>query len=327
MPFADLIGNETSLRGVRSALARNRLHHAYLFTGPDGVGKHRAALALAMALHCAEKSEDSCGSCLECLRIRDRNHPDVRELEPLPGKKEITIQQVRDLEKDLRFRSFGGGRKVAIIDPAALLNQFSQNALLKTLEEPPPHSVLILIAANAGALLPTIRSRCLRVNFGPIPRRALVEFLITKGQNRTDAEALAALSMGSVGDALALTQGGLRDQRRRWGEGFAALRCGDHRGALEMAEALASSREESLDFLRWAQTWYRDLLIERFALEDVVNLDLLNELKSKAREGFLGRLLACAGETEQAVAEIRRNLNRRMVLEQHLLGAIGSIDG
>jgi DNA polymerase III subunit delta' len=325
MAFTDIIGQEKALALLQRALANNRLHHAYLFTGPEGVGKRSAAGMLAMALHCLEKRGDACGRCIECARIRNRNHPDIREVEPLPGKKEITIQQIRDMEKDLQFRSFSGGRKIAILDPAALLNQPSQNALLKTLEEPPQDSLLILISTSAGALLPTLRSRCLRVSFGPIPRELLAAFLISrKGMAVEEAQLLAALSMGSPGVALAMCGNERREVRREWGRRLAALSRGDYRAAMEFAEALASDRGESLEFLRWVQSWYRDLLAHRMGQKDLVNLDLLAELQLKAAELTPDMILSCAEQAADAAVKIHRNLNRRMVLEQLLFGAVGN---
>src|SRR3989304_9030229 len=145
MGFSEIIGHRQPLEILRRALGQGRLHHAYLFVGPEGVGKRTIALALAQALHCGEAGDDFCGRCADCARIRDRNHPDVRLVETLAGKKEIGIQQIRDVEKALNYRSFSGKRKIAIVDPATALNLSSQNALLKTLEEPPADSLLILL--------------------------------------------------------------------------------------------------------------------------------------------------------------------------------------
>jgi DNA polymerase-3 subunit delta' len=326
MGFADIIGQNKQLEILRLAVARNRLHHAYLFTGPEGVGKRTSALALAMALHCAEKNQDFCGHCAECARIMARNHPDVRVIEPLAGKKEIIIQQIRELEKELRYRSFSGGRKIALIDPATLMNPASQNALLKTLEEPPEGSLLILIGASAGALLPTLRSRCLRLSFGPLAAETIARFLVSeKGMQPSEAQVLAALSMGSLGAALEMDGQELRERRRVWNGMLSALKAGDYRGALEAAEALAASREEALKFLEWAASWYRDLLIYavRQGEEGLINLDMLPELKRQATAAAVERILRSAAKAAGAAKKIQRNLNRRMVLEQFLFGVVG----
>jgi DNA polymerase III subunit delta' len=327
MAFSEIIGQKNPLATLRLALANNRMHHAYLFTGPAGVGKRTTALAVAMALHCAERNGDFCGHCAECARIQARNHPDVREIEPMTGKKEISIQQIREMEKELHYRSFSGGRKIAIIDPATLLNHASQNALLKTLEEPPRDSLLILISPSAGALLPTLRSRCLRLNFAPISPPLLVDFLVSKkGQAPKEAEFLAALSMGSMGAALEMDGNESRKRRRQWSSALSALTAGNYQGAMEAAEAHASSREEALAFLEWAESWYRDLLthgLQQNAL-DVVNLDMLAELRRQAAEATVGGILSAATHAASATRKIQRNLNRRMVLEEFLLGVVGS---
>ena len=108
MGFSEIIGQQRPLEILRSALGNGRLHHAYLFVGPEGVGKRTVALALAKTLHCDEAAHEFCGRCAACARIQNGNHPDVRLVEMLAGKKEISIQQVREVEKDLSFRSFSG---------------------------------------------------------------------------------------------------------------------------------------------------------------------------------------------------------------------------
>src|ERR1051325_10561135 len=214
MGLSEIIGHQKQIETLRSALMNGRLHHAYLFAGPEGVGKRKIAFSFAKVIHCSETPGDFCNGCANCARIDAGNHPDVRFLEPLAGKKEISIQQIRDIEKELNFRSFSGGRKVAIIDPATLMNLSSQNALLKTLEEPPQDSLMILIAANGGGLLPTLRSRCLRLSFAPLTRQQVAGFLQSQHEIASaDADFIAALSMGSIGAALALDHDEMVERR------------------------------------------------------------------------------------------------------------------
>ena len=251
MGFAEIIGHDRQLSTLRSALASNRLHHAYFFAGPEGVGKRTIAIALAKAVHCMQLDDDFCGQCVNCARISDGNHPDVRFVEPLAGKKEISIQQIRELERELNYRSFSGGRKIAVIDPAMSMNLASQNALLKTLEEPPQDSLILLIAANAGALLPTVRSRCLRLPFAPLTRHEVAGFLQAKlAMNAGDAEFLAALSMGSIGAAVNLDKDELIEKRRNWVDVLSSLKAGDHHAAMLAAEALSANRDDALKFLQ-----------------------------------------------------------------------------
>jgi len=326
MGFAEIIGHQRPLETLRLGLANERLHHAYLFVGPEGVGKRTVALALAKAIHCRETKNDFCDRCPDCTRIQAGNHPDVRVVQTLEDKKEIGIKQVREIEKDLNFRSFSGKRKIAIIDPATLLNTSSQNALLKTLEEPPQNSMIVLIAPNAGPLLPTLRSRCLRVTFGPLARDEVARYLTSKeGINQDDASLRAALSMGSLGAAIKFDKDELLEKRRSWAALLLSLGDGDYRGAIVAAEAIAGDKEESLHFLEWAETWYRDLLVHAATenSEEMVNVDMLTEIESQSAKGNFEQMLASFAQTARAAGRIQRNLNRRMVIERFLFGVVG----
>ncbi|MBM4260015.1 MAG: DNA polymerase III subunit delta' [Deltaproteobacteria bacterium] len=327
MSFAEIIGQPKPLAILRSALANGRLHHAYLFLGPEGVGKRAIALALAKAIHCAGANGDFCGQCVNCKRIGDGNHPDVRLVEPLAGRKEIAIQQIRDIEKELNYQSFTGGRKIVIFDRATLMNLSSQNALLKTLEEPPADSLLILIAANGGALLPTLRSRCLKVSFGPLHRPAVAQYLERNKQVKTEeAQFLAALSMGSLGLALKLNDRKLFEKRREWAALLGSLGKGDYRSGSDAAEKLAGNKDDALKFLEWAETFYRDLLV--FAAvhsgDELINLDLLKQTQQLAGAVTVEKWLALFEQAVGAGARIQRNLNRRMVLEDLLFNVVGA---
>ena len=325
MAFADIIGHERQLLTLRSALVSGRLHHGYFFVGPDGVGKRTVATALAKAVHCLENDDDFCGRCVNCARISDGNHPDVRLIEPLAGKKEISIQQIRDLERELNYQSFTGKRKIAIIDPSILLNLASQNALLKTLEEPPTDSLIVLVAANAGGLLPTVRSRCLRLAFAPLARSQVAGFLQTKlAMSAGDAEFLAAMSMGSIGAAVNLDKDELIEKRRTWAGMLSSLKPGDHQAAMSAAEALSANREDLLRFLKWSESWYRDMLILRVSekADDLVNLDMQEQIRQQSVSNGTDGALNALSRIADAAAGIQRNLNRRMVLEKFLFAVI-----
>jgi DNA polymerase-3 subunit delta' len=324
MGFSEIIGHEKQSENLRLSLLNGRLHHAYLFIGPDGIGKRTLGLAMAQAIHCSELENDFCGGCGACRAIQAGNHPDVRIVEPISNKKDISIQQVRELEKTLSLRSFSGRQKVAIIDPATLMNWAAQNALLKTLEEPPQGCVLILIAANIGGLLPTVRSRAFALSFGPLPRQLIVDFLIRKGKTREQAEFLAALAMGSLGTVSKIDKEKMIEKRLEWMKTLVSLRAGDYRAALNAAEALAGNREETLKFLEWAGLWYRDLLSFRIAHtpNQVVNIDMLAQIEEQSVAMEEDDLFSLLSKTDEASQLIQRNLNRRMVLEDLLLRAV-----
>lgn len=327
MPFSEIVGHEPQLATLARGLEQNRLHHAWLFLGPEGVGKRTVALSLAMAIQCLEKTGDSCGGCSPCAQVRSGHHPDVRVIEPSPGKKEISIQQVRDLERELSFRPFSGRKKVAIIDPATLMNTAAQNALLKTLEEPPGDSLLILISTSIGGLLPTVLSRCLRLSFAPLPEKQVMEFLVShKGLKRDEAAIMAALTMGSLGKALQPDIEELFARRKRWTEGICSLGQGDYKDAMALAEALGGTLEESVQFLNWLTQWYRDVLVHSVTgtTEGTCNVDRKREIEDQAKRYGPSRSLALYSEAVRTAARIPRNVNRRMALENlfaHIVGA------
>jgi DNA polymerase III subunit delta' len=324
MGFSQIVGHQKQLEIVRQALNHGRLHHAYLFVGMEGVGKKTIALGLAKAIHCSAAACDFCGMCADCARIQDGNHADVRIIEPLAGKKEISIQQIRELEKELNFRSFSGKKKIAILDQATLMNLSAQNALLKTLEEPPRDSLLILIA-NGGALLPTLRSRCLRISFGPLPRDLISGFLVSrKGLAAETAEFLAAMSLGSLGAVVSIDTQELLERRREWVRLISGLRAGDYRAATDAADALAGSKEDSLRFLEWIESWFRDLLVYSVTRNQqaVVNVDMLSQIQQQSATADFERLFSRIAEAKAAIGGIQRNLNRRMMIEDLILNTV-----
>jgi DNA polymerase III subunit delta' len=228
MPFRDLVGHRRLLGLLSRSIAQLSLPPSLIFSGPDGVGKLRAAVATAQALNCLspittpvgiresglgtrepsaerrEPSVDACGTCPACTRIARGAHPDVQTL--APGEfGSIKIEQVRDAIASAGYRPFEGRRRVFLIDEAESLVAPAQNALLKTLEEPRPASVFILITSMADSLLPTVRSRCSRLRFGRLTPAELVSVL-TRDHKYAEGEAraVAAQADGSVGRALTL---------------------------------------------------------------------------------------------------------------------------
>jgi len=322
-----ITGHATQLATLTQALEQDRLHHAYVFIGPEGIGKRTLALCLAKAIHCAESAHDFCGACASCVKIENRNHPDVRLIEPLAGKKDISIEQVRALEKELNYRAFSGQKKIAIIDPAASMNFSAQNALLKTLEEPPAGSMLILIATSAGGLLPTLLSRCLRLTFTPLTEADVTRHLVERKRMSAErAKLLASISLGSLGRALSPEMDEVGQKRAAWVDALAAARVSG--GWASFAEELAKDRAETLQFLDWLAEWYRDVLVYQATQGsgEVSNRDLLEKLQGQAADLSVGKALRLRSRALAASARIRRNVNRRLALE-NLLAKIAGLSG
>ena len=145
---------------------RTRIAGAYLFVGPTGVGKETVANHFAKSINCLELDEGACGTCISCRKTADGNHPDTQIVSPSGAW--IRIDQIRELQKRIVYRPYEGIRKVAILREAERMNLEAANCLLKTLEEPPAESVLILLTSNLDALIPTIRSRCQIIKFNPL---------------------------------------------------------------------------------------------------------------------------------------------------------------
>jgi DNA polymerase-3 subunit delta' len=220
MPFRDVVGHVRLIDLLSRSVSGGSLPPSLLFAGPAGIGKHLAALAVAQALNCTQRSAftahgsgaDACGVCPACTRIARGVHPDV--LLVGPGESgAIKIDQVRDIVDRAQYRPFEGRRRVVIIDEADALVPPAQNALLKTLEEPTPSSVFILVTARPDMLLPTVLSRCPQLRFRPLSAADIATALMARGHHEAEARAVAATADGSLGQALRASAGELVESR------------------------------------------------------------------------------------------------------------------
>jgi DNA polymerase-3 subunit delta' len=222
MPFRDVVGHVRLIDLLTRSVAGGTLPPSLLFAGPAGVGKHLTAVAVAQALNCtnitkgsglrAEGSLDACGTCAVCTRIARAVHPDVLFVSPSENGN-IKIEPVRDAIDRAQYRPFEGRRRVVIIDDADALISNAQNALLKTLEEPTPSSVFILVTARPDMLLPTVLSRCPQLRFRPLAVADIVSALMARGRSEAEARAVAATAGGSLGQALQMSADELVESR------------------------------------------------------------------------------------------------------------------
>ena len=261
MTFHDIIGHDRPVSILKRALAHDALAHAFLFSGEPGIGKRLAALALAGALNCQSPSADGgCGVCPSCRKVSSGSHPDVHLL--VPDGDVIKIDQVRDAQAGLSLKPYEGRMKVLIVDGAEAMNDAAQNAFLKTLEEPPGESLLILITSMPQSLLPTIRSRCQELKFQPLPRQVLAKVLRERrGMTEGDAWFAAALSRGSVGRALEMDVQKEKSDREHflalW-DGLGLMRNDE---ILALADGISKDREGFNRLLDIGMEWLRDRLV------------------------------------------------------------------
>lgn len=272
MGWESIRGQDAALRLLRRDVASGQAASAYLFHGPDGVGKASVARLFAQALQCAGDSPP-CGGCRACEKARAGTHPDVIGVRPEPGARSIGVGAIRE---EVIWRSHQrpneGMRQVFIIEDAHMLTTQSQNVLLKTLEEPGADTILILVTPNLHALLPTVVSRCRRLRFQALSRADLVAILrARRGGADAEVEALVSLSMGRLGVALSSEPEALAE-RRDEAVAFLGELCapgGDEVALITLATKRAGSgtsgRGEAILFLEMLRGLLRDILILREA--------------------------------------------------------------
>lgn len=175
MSFDDFNGDRSVAERLQRSLQRERLAHAYLFTGPRGGGKEAMATTLARALNCLQKEHDACGRCESCRHIAEGSHPDVHWVQPESKSRRIQINQIREFERAVALKPSVARMKVGIIVDADCMTEQASNAFLKTLEEPPARTIILLLSTEPKRLLPTILSRCLRVSFGAVQAKRTPE--------------------------------------------------------------------------------------------------------------------------------------------------------
>lgn len=310
-----LIGHEWAVEYLRRSLQHERGAHAYLFAGPPSIGKALLALRLGQALLCETGGFDPCLSCRACKRTAKGNHPDLRSIslasqaaaeKPDASKsKELKIATVREWQRDIDLRPFEASRRVFILDDAQALNESAANAMLKTLEEPPPYAVLILIAQGAGDLLPTIVSRCRVLRLRPLSRELVARALEQRFNIApADAALVAAWSGGRIGWAIqAVENPDLLEQQQQRLDVLVQLGAASRGERMRWAEERAKEyrggeHELALEWLRLWQSWWRDVLLLRSGnVAAITHLDRQPELETlsqavplEAAQRFLVRL-------------------------------------
>lgn len=335
------------------SVARESLPPSLIFSGPAGIGKRLAATALAQALNCLNPSTehpapgtrhpapgtehqapgarhlapevDSCGKCAACTRIARGVHPDVLVIEP-GDSGSIKIEQIRDVVDRSAYRPFEGKRRVVVIDEADALVPAAQNALLKTLEEPPSLSVFILVTARPDVLLPTVRSRCPRLNFRPLSPNEIAAALVARGQTETEARVVAAAADGSLGRALDASADDFVRARDVAGQVLAhAASTTDPRRRIEGAKELlattggggASDRAQLSVHLRAMASLLRDveLLATRADASRLANPDVRAALDRLTRTYEGDRGIRAFTAVDRALAALERNAGVKTVAD------------
>jgi DNA polymerase-3 subunit delta' len=278
-------------------------------------------LTLIAALFCLQPvAGEACGSCPSCKKLAAGNHPDLHLLQPLPDKRDISIEQVRELQQMLSLRPFEAKRKACLIEPAERMSIGAANSLLKTLEEPPGHGLLILLTNQADLLLPTVRSRCQHLRFAPLGIDNLKTLLIRQGMTPANAAALAPLAEGSLEVARNLEGDDANTSRQLLLDALRQVRHQQVATVFDTSERLAGGRNEALELFDQLLSLLRDMLLLRTAASDrIVNVSLQGRLHEEADRFLPARLmeaLELAIETRRA---IQGNVNPKLALDRYLL--------
>lgn len=207
MSFERIVGNSFAIQRLRTALQTRRLAHAYLFAGPEGVGKCLTAVELARAELCRKGKGNACDACPDCEGVENRHHPNLSLIVRAAGDKNIRIETIREVQRALSLRSVDKRPRFVIIDDAHNLSEEAMNALLKTLEEPPLDTLIILVTPLPSALLPTLVSRCQILLFTILDEASLRRLLASeRSLNDDDLDLVSLLSEGRAGEALRLAR-------------------------------------------------------------------------------------------------------------------------
>ena len=323
MSFKDVLGHQRPITLLQRAIKNEKVVNSYLFLGSEGIGKKFVALQFAKALNClGEEAErgDGCDRCSSCKKIDHALHPDVLLIEP--EGQNIKVDQVRQLQRDLAYRPYEGKRRTCILTAADRMAPNMSNILLKTLEEPPLHTVIILLANNTRLMLPTILSRCQLIRFNPLPFPLVSNWLTeSQGLQVKEAHLLASLSEGSPGKALEIQEEIRQIQREELLKDWIGSKSLSPERIGSWVGSLPSERENLLLVLEVAKTLLRDLVMMKTLGKEphLIHSDLLPVMGPMATNWSLSSLLKRMEVLNQTALAIKANANTGLALEAMML--------
>lgn len=321
--FKDIIGHEQIIEHLQNAIEMDKVSHAYIINGPDKSGKMMLAEAFAMALQCEKHGKEACMECHSCKQALGHNQPDIIYVNH-EKPNTISVDDIRtQVNNDIDVKPYSSDHKIYIIDEAEKMNQQAQNALLKTIEEPPAYAVILLLTTNADSFLPTILSRCITLNIKAVREDVIRQFLM-KTYHIPDyqADVCAAFSQGNVGKAIQLASS----------EEFGELKASvlqlmkrlEDIDLYEMTAAVKQIAEYKLtinDYFDLMMIWFRDVLYMK-ATNDVNGLifkDEVYDIKKQAAKRSYQGIEEIIRALEKAKVRISANVNFDLVIELLLL--------
>lgn len=321
--FQDIIGQEQIKEHLLNALSTGKVSHAYIFNGEKSMGKEFIAKVFAMALQCERKGTDPCQECHSCKQALTDNHPDIiRVTHEKPNT--ISVEDIRaQVNNDVGIKPYSGPYKVYIINEAEKMTPQAQNAILKTLEEPPAYAVILLLTANVNALLPTILSRCVVLNMKPVADAQVKKYLMEQLQVPDyKAEVCVAFARGNIGKAKALASS--EDFENVKAEALSLLK---YIQDMELSEVIAAVRRiteyklEISDYLDICAIWYRDALLFK-ATHDANHLvfrEELQALRHTAQHSSYEGIETILKALDTAKRRLEANVNFELTMELLML--------
>ncbi len=314
MDFSAVAGHNHQKSILSSLVEKGKLPHALLFAGPAGVGKRTMAMELIKNIFCEKGC--ACGRCRPCRKLTSGQHPDFLAVR---GETSIKIDELRQVRKEVCEPPFEAPLRAILIDNAELMTREAANALLKTLEEPPPANVFLLIASQEQTIPLTVRSRCMRLGFGLLSRAALQShFEANCGLDQGKAEFLSSIASGSVGTGLFWMDEDRLDLRRRIGEFLSGKRKGFTMATL-LAERMTKDGNET-QYLSFLLSFFRDCwwLAQGGSQAGMINSDLTDLMDVKA-EDIQHRAQACIAKVQETIRRVRYNVNKWLAVEHLML--------
>lgn len=276
--FKDIIGQEQAKKHLQNGITSGNISHAYIINGETGSGRRLLASALTKTLLCTNRTTDgdACGTCKSCLQIQSNNHPDVRFI--THEKASISVEDIREqLVNDITIKPYSSAHKVYIIPDANKMTEQAQNALLKTIEEPPSYAITILVTENSDNLLETIRSRCIILNTNPLDKDSITEYLVRNLQMEPERARIAAkFCQGNVGKAIHFASSeDFQEIKKEALHLLKSIDTMDISSLVSYIRELAQHKGRINDYLDLILLWYRDVLM--FKVTKDANILLYHE--------------------------------------------------